>query len=214
MSFGSDNGLIHEAVVTGRGLGAGTRFWTALAHDKTLFIHALDVVERKQADAMRIELLPQPQVLEDGRGFWEDYKHKSPFEDEELKQPQVYKLTKVLNFTSDHFIWQQGCVFESEKVWERAREKKGMYGFAHALACMNCLRHPATAEKYPWLKEIRILFPATMVRHRGHSDLWGILSIRFLDLSSCGQPSRWKFESFGPERGSIDQQDYFLTPVE
>ncbi len=35
--FGKDHGLIHEAVVTGRGVGAGQDFWASLAHSKMLF---------------------------------------------------------------------------------------------------------------------------------------------------------------------------------
>ena len=35
--FGKDNGLIHEAVVTGRKVGAGREFWSRLAHDENLF---------------------------------------------------------------------------------------------------------------------------------------------------------------------------------
>ena len=36
-NFGKDNGLIHEAVVTGRKVGAGQNFWAKLAHDEELF---------------------------------------------------------------------------------------------------------------------------------------------------------------------------------
>lgn len=35
--FGKDHGLIHEAVVTGRKVGAGATFWSRLAHDENLF---------------------------------------------------------------------------------------------------------------------------------------------------------------------------------
>ena len=35
--FGKDHGLIHEAVVTGRKVGAGQDFWSALAHSEELF---------------------------------------------------------------------------------------------------------------------------------------------------------------------------------
>jgi hypothetical protein len=35
--FGKDHGLIHEAVVTGRKVGAGQAFWKKLAHDEELF---------------------------------------------------------------------------------------------------------------------------------------------------------------------------------
>lgn len=36
-SFGKDLGLIHEAVITGRKVGATERFWAALAHRKDVF---------------------------------------------------------------------------------------------------------------------------------------------------------------------------------
>ncbi|HBM45377.1 MAG: hypothetical protein UT05_C0011G0021 [Parcubacteria group bacterium GW2011_GWF2_38_76] len=35
--FGKDNGLIHEAVITGRKVGAGREFWSKLAHNEELF---------------------------------------------------------------------------------------------------------------------------------------------------------------------------------
>ncbi|MCX6721559.1 MAG: hypothetical protein NT026_03110 [Candidatus Staskawiczbacteria bacterium] len=35
--FGKDLGLVHEAVVTGRDVGADKEFWAALAHNKELF---------------------------------------------------------------------------------------------------------------------------------------------------------------------------------
>lgn len=41
--FGSDYGLVHEAIVTGRKVGAGEEFWTALT-DETLFRKAMDAV--------------------------------------------------------------------------------------------------------------------------------------------------------------------------
>jgi len=35
--FGKDYGLIHEAIITGKKVGAGKDFWSALAHNKDLF---------------------------------------------------------------------------------------------------------------------------------------------------------------------------------
>ena len=35
--FGSDHGLIHETIVTGRKVGAGKDFWATLAHNEELF---------------------------------------------------------------------------------------------------------------------------------------------------------------------------------
>ena len=43
-TFGSDHGLIHEAVVTGRKVGAGKEFWSALAHDEAAFQRAITAV--------------------------------------------------------------------------------------------------------------------------------------------------------------------------
>ncbi len=45
MSFGKDLGLIHEAMVTGRKVGATRAFWTALAHNEEAFKEALTAVE-------------------------------------------------------------------------------------------------------------------------------------------------------------------------
>lgn len=46
--FGADHGLIHEAVITGRKVGAGEEFWKALAHDQEAFRRALKAVLREQ----------------------------------------------------------------------------------------------------------------------------------------------------------------------
>lgn len=42
--FGKDNGLVHEAVVTGRKVGAGQTFWSRLAHNESLFRHVVKEV--------------------------------------------------------------------------------------------------------------------------------------------------------------------------
>lgn len=44
-NFGKDEGLIHEAVVTGRKVGADEKFWERLAHDKEFFLQVVDVVK-------------------------------------------------------------------------------------------------------------------------------------------------------------------------
>lgn len=44
--FGKDHGLIHEAVVTGRGLNAGQSFWSGLAHDVNFFKECLKLAEK------------------------------------------------------------------------------------------------------------------------------------------------------------------------
>ncbi len=47
--FGQDLGLVHEAVVTGRKVGANERFWATLAHNEEVF---------KQAVAFVMSLVP------------------------------------------------------------------------------------------------------------------------------------------------------------
>lgn len=42
--FGKDHGLVHEAVVTGRKVGAGAAFWAKLAHDEALFGKVVEFV--------------------------------------------------------------------------------------------------------------------------------------------------------------------------
>jgi len=42
--FGQDFGLIHEAIITGKKLGIGRNFWSALAHDPELFSLLADFV--------------------------------------------------------------------------------------------------------------------------------------------------------------------------
>lgn len=44
--FGKDHGLIHEALVTGRKVGAGKEFWKKLAHDQELFSKTVAFVHR------------------------------------------------------------------------------------------------------------------------------------------------------------------------
>ena len=46
--FGTDHGLIHEVVVTGRSVGADEVFWTKLAHDADLFRKVVGVVNNDQ----------------------------------------------------------------------------------------------------------------------------------------------------------------------
>ncbi|MFQ5662185.1 MAG: hypothetical protein ACE5F2_02965 [Candidatus Paceibacteria bacterium] len=44
-NFGKDFGVVHEAVVTGRKVGADEKFWAKLAHDDNLFSQVMKVAE-------------------------------------------------------------------------------------------------------------------------------------------------------------------------
>lgn len=43
--FGKDHGLIHEAIVTGRKVGAGHDFWSKIAHNEDLFRKVVTLVD-------------------------------------------------------------------------------------------------------------------------------------------------------------------------
>lgn len=53
VDFGKDLGLVHEAVVTGRKVGAGKDFWSKLAHDESLFAKTVAFVERGCEEIVR-----------------------------------------------------------------------------------------------------------------------------------------------------------------
>ncbi|MBI3627750.1 MAG: hypothetical protein HY220_03355 [Candidatus Sungbacteria bacterium] len=48
IEFGKDHGLIHEAVITGRKVGAGEEFWAILAHDEERFREIVALVLPKK----------------------------------------------------------------------------------------------------------------------------------------------------------------------
>ncbi|MEK7203542.1 MAG: hypothetical protein AAB627_00485 [Patescibacteria group bacterium] len=51
--FGKDHGVIHEMIVTGRKVGAGQSFYSALAHNEELFAKTVAFVSRGGEDAIR-----------------------------------------------------------------------------------------------------------------------------------------------------------------
>lgn len=53
--FGKDIGLVHEAIVTGRKVGAGRDFWTKLAHDQDFFQKIADLVNPKPTYKMVVD---------------------------------------------------------------------------------------------------------------------------------------------------------------
>ena len=53
--FGKDLGLVHEAVVTGRKVGAGCTFWAALAHDEDLFRRIVREVNSRDSYEVQVD---------------------------------------------------------------------------------------------------------------------------------------------------------------
>lgn len=58
--FGRDHGVLHEAVVTGRKVGAGRGFWNSLAENKKLFGKFVGVTEGlyHEPEPIKLSLLP------------------------------------------------------------------------------------------------------------------------------------------------------------
>ena len=54
--FGKDHGLISEAVVTGRKVGAGIEFWAALAHNEKMFADVVAFVAAKSEVVFRLNV--------------------------------------------------------------------------------------------------------------------------------------------------------------
>lgn len=46
--FGKELGLVHEAIVTGRKVGANAQFWSILAHDPAIFSKVVDLALARQ----------------------------------------------------------------------------------------------------------------------------------------------------------------------
>lgn len=64
-AFGRDEGVIHEAVVTGRKVGAGKAFWSGLAHDEAFFREVMGIAElHGHVDFMRGMFTPSERQLE------------------------------------------------------------------------------------------------------------------------------------------------------
>lgn len=63
--FGKDLGVVHEAVVTGRKVGAGRLFWSSLAHNQDFFKEVLQLAEKYgYSDLIREMFISQALQLE------------------------------------------------------------------------------------------------------------------------------------------------------
>lgn len=73
--FGKDYGLIHEAIVTGRKVGAGREFWTRLAHDEPLFDKVVSFVVRDGYEATTSQKLAREIMGKNFFGVEDAIKH-------------------------------------------------------------------------------------------------------------------------------------------
>ncbi|TSC90308.1 MAG: hypothetical protein G01um10142_429, partial [Parcubacteria group bacterium Gr01-1014_2] len=60
--FGKDHGVIHEMIVTGRKMGAGRNFYSALAHNEELFARTVAFVANGGEDVVREIAVSVPQI--------------------------------------------------------------------------------------------------------------------------------------------------------
>jgi hypothetical protein len=95
--FGQDLGLMHEALITGRKVGAGREFWSRLAHDEKFFRKMMDLHDADMRAKEALEAL-----IEAGKYDWVHGEitadHFPPEDDDvtDLERLEVVHLNKSL----------------------------------------------------------------------------------------------------------------------
>jgi hypothetical protein len=140
--FGKDHGLIHEAVVTGRKVGAGEDFWGKLAHDEELFRRAVAFVN-SDGELKSSPVIEAPAVIikptDLGRDYFmaEDWQQlrgltltdqqrdlmpKAPWDDELLASPCPFDKKGKKRIGETHY----GFLGLASAVYTRASEPMPM----------------------------------------------------------------------------------------
>ena len=134
--FGEDHGLLHEAVVTGRKVGAGKDFWSALAHNEQLFARVVAFV----VEALRVVFTLVAKIDRDMTG-WTCVEPVNA-EEEEFKP------------TLHEFLREGEGSINGEEMIRRAKEQGVLTGLRHAEAILR------NQEKIPveWRKHY-LVFP-------------------------------------------------------
>ena len=117
--FGEDHGLLHEAVVTGRKVGAGKDFWSALAHNEQLFARVVAFV----VEALRVVFTLVAKIDRDMTG-WTCVEPVNA-EEEEFKP------------TLHEFLREGEGSINGEEMIRRAKEQGVLTGLRHAEAILR-----------------------------------------------------------------------------
>jgi len=129
--FGEDHGLLHEAVVTGRKVGAGKDFWAALAHNEQLFARVVALV----VEALRVVFTLIAKIDRNMKG-WECIE---PVENKEGEfEPTICE-----------FLREGKNSIDGEGVVKSAKEQGILTGLRHAEAMLrNQEKIPVEWRKY------------------------------------------------------------------
>ena len=144
--FGLDHGLIHEAVVTGRKVGADSDFWAALAHGEALFAKVVAFV----AEALKLFCLKID--IDRDMTSW------SCVEPVEAKEGEFEPVL--------HEFFNEGEVsIVGEELVQRAKKQGAPTGLRHAEAMLR------EEDKIPseWRKYV-LVFPEVWQDPDGHRN--------------------------------------------
>jgi len=147
--FGEDYGLVHEAIVTGRKVGAGKEFWAGIAHNEVLFAKVVALV----AEALRVVFTLIADVERDITG-WQCLE---PVEAEPGEfEPELQEfLQKGESYTG------------GEEMVRRAKNQEVLSGLRHAEAMLR------NQERIPveWRKFV-LVFPEVWQCPYGDRRVW------------------------------------------
>ena len=112
--FGKDEGILHEAMVTGRKVGAGRDFWSKLAHDKTLFRKTVALVSDNHELSEPVVVSPffASEEVKSGLGYPAEYVGANPVCEQLLKFSGHFKeldTKKVLANAKEFLDLPQGA---------------------------------------------------------------------------------------------------------
>ncbi|MDP3882936.1 MAG: hypothetical protein Q8Q48_02685 [Candidatus Staskawiczbacteria bacterium] len=147
--FGEDYGLVHEAIVTGRKVGAGKEFWAGIAHNEALFAKVVALV----AGALRVVFTLIAEIERDMTG-WECLA-STEAEPGEF-EPELQE-----------FLQKGECYTSGEEMIRRATEKEVFSGLRHAEAMLR------NQEKIPveWRKFV-LVFPEVWQYPYSNRRVW------------------------------------------
>lgn len=147
--FGADHGLIHEAVVTGRKVGADKEFWAGIAHNETLFAKVVAFV----MEALRVVFTLVANIERNTEGWT----CLQPVDAEEGEfEP-----------TLQEFLREGENSVGGEAMVRRAKEQGALAGLRHAEAMLR------NQEKIPvaW-REFVLVFSEVWQGPHGSRNVW------------------------------------------
>jgi hypothetical protein len=147
--FGEDYGLVHEAIVTGRKVGAGKEFWAGIAHNESLFAKVVAFV----VEALRVVFT----LVADIERNMEGWTCLEPAEAELGEfEPELQEFLKR----------DENCIV-GEEIVRRAKEKGISSGLRHAEAMLR------NQDKIPveWRKFV-LVFPEVWQNPNGYRNVW------------------------------------------